>query len=138
VTALALASAWHSGGHVWKRLGDERRQYAAYSEAQRAHAVIDNVGLHSDVFDFYRDRVGRGDRMYFDVAPGGYGEFFDLPGIIAAIGEYYLLPAVRVPDLRNATVVLSYNADPSKLGVRFLTQDRAGQQLIFVSRISLP
>src|SRR5579862_3778591 len=92
VTALALYSAWHSGGHTWNRLASERREFAAYTEAQRAHAAIDEVGLKSDVFDFFRDRLVRGDRMYFDVAPGGYGEFFDLPGIVAALGEYYLLP----------------------------------------------
>jgi hypothetical protein len=138
VTALALYSAWHSGGHTWNRLAAERREFAAYTEAQRAHAVIDEVGLKSDVFDFFRDRLVRGDRMYFDVAPGGYGEFFDLPGIVAALGEYYLLPAAHVAGLKDATVVLSFNADPARLGVRFLTQDRAGEQLIFVSRAKFP
>jgi hypothetical protein len=138
VTALALFSAWHSGGHVWNRLSTEQQQYAAYSDVQRAHAPIDHVGLPSDVFDFYRDRLVRGDRIYFDVAPGGYGQFFDLPGIVAALGQYYLLPAVQVSDLEHATVVLSYDTDPAKLGVHFPTQDRAGQQLIFVSRLRSP
>jgi hypothetical protein len=119
-------------------LAQDRQTFAAYSEARRAHAAIDNVGLASGVFDFYRDRLVRGDRIYFDVAPGGYGEFFDLPSIIAALGHYYLLPAVHVRELKDATVVLSFNRDPARLGVRFLAQARAGQQLIFVARLKFP
>jgi hypothetical protein len=138
VTALALYSAWHSGGHVWHRLAHDRQEYAAYSESQRAHAAIDKVGLESGVFDFYKEHLVRGDRIYFQVAPGGFGEFYDLPGIVAALGRYYLLPAVQVPDLKDATVVVSLNADPGTLGVRFVTQSRAGQQLIFVSRLKRP
>ena len=76
--------------------------------------------------------------MYFQVAAGGYGEYFDLPEIVAAVGRYYLLPAVQVAELKDATVVVSLNADPATLGVRFLAQDRAGQQLIFVSRLKPP
>jgi hypothetical protein len=138
VTTLALYSAWHSGGHMWRRLGQDRHTYAAYTEYQRSHAVMLNLPLSPEPFDFYRDRLVRGDRVYFLVAPGGFGEFFTLPEIVAAVGRYYLLPAVQVPDVKDATVVLSWNADPATLGVHFVTQARAGEQLIFVSRLKAP
>ena len=82
--------------------------------------------------------MGRGDRIYFQVKPSGFGRFFDLPSIVAAVGRFYLLPAVQVPDLREATVVLSYFADPSLLHIHFPIQSRAGLQPIFVSRIKTP
>jgi hypothetical protein len=138
LTAVALYSAWHSGGHMWRRLADDRAKYAAYTEYDRAHAVMMALPLDPGPFDFYRDRLVRGDRVYFDVAPGGYGEFFTLPEIVAAVGRYYLLPAVEVPRLKDATVVVSWNADPAKLGVHFVTQSQAGVQLIFVSRLKTP
>jgi hypothetical protein len=70
--------------------------------------------------------------------PSGYGPNFDLPGIVEALGRFYFLPAVQTASLRDATVVVSYFADPSLLHVTFLTQVRAGLQPLWVSRISAP
>ena len=96
------------------------------------------MGLPADVFDFYADHLKPGDRFYLQVQPGGFGQFFDLPGIFGALGRFYFLPAVQVDDVHRATVVLSYHADPGELGLHFPTQVRAGEQPIYVSRIGTP
>jgi hypothetical protein len=138
VTALALYSAWHSGGHVWMMLAQEQRTYAAYAEYQRTHAVMLNLPLTGAPFDFYRDHLVRGDRIFFQVAPGGYGEFFTLPEIVSAVGRYYLLPGVQVPEMKSATVVLSWEADPNRLGVHVVTQSEDALEPFYVSRLKSP
>jgi hypothetical protein len=138
VTVLAFLSAWHSGGHVWHRSDADYRAYAGYSEVDREHAVIDAVPLPSYVFDWYRSYVHRGDRIYFQVLESGFSQWADLPDVVSTVGRYYLLPAVAVDDLADATVVLSYQADPNTLDAHYLTQVRLGLEPIFVSRIEAP
>ena len=138
LTALVLYSAWHTGSHMWARLGQDRATYARYSEYQRSQAVALNLPLTGAPFDFYRAHLVRGDRIFFQVAPGGYGEFATLPQIVAAVGRYYLLPAVQVPDLKDATVVLSWEADPARLGVHFVTQAEDALEPFYVSRLKTP
>jgi hypothetical protein len=135
LTVLALASAWHSGRHVWRLLASEYRTYSAYTPTQRRHAALDAIPVDSD---YYATYVHRGDRIYFQVPPGGLGEFFDLPSAVAAAGRLYLLPAVQADSLEDATVVVSYDADPALLHLSYVTQERAGLQLVFVSRIAGP
>jgi hypothetical protein len=134
-TVVALYSSWHSGGHVWRRLDGDYGIYSAYTDVQRRHAVLDKLPLPSDVFDFYAHYVGRGDRIYYQVLPSGFGEFCDLRTCVSEVGDYYLLPAVEVPDLRHATVVISYFADPALLKIHFPVQVRAGLNPFVVSRI---
>jgi hypothetical protein len=134
--AVALYSAWHSGGHVWRRFSADYRTYAAYTGIQRQHAPLDKVGLPSDVFDFYAEHLQRGDRIYFQVQKVPFGNYLDLPGIIAAAGRFYLLPAVQVTSLRRATVVVSYNEDPKLLHVRFSEKAEYGARPIYVSRLA--
>jgi hypothetical protein len=138
VAVLALVSAANSGPDVWRALGDLRETYAPYTEADREHAPITELGLPADVFDFYRDRVRRGDRMYFQVQEGILGQFFDQPTAFAFAARFYLLPAGQARDLDDATVVLTLIDDPARLGVPFLLQQQAGEQPIFVSRIRMP
>jgi hypothetical protein len=137
-TALALASAWHSGRHMWHRLQEDRKTYAALTPAQRRQAPLTAIPLPADVFDFYADRLSRGDRVYYQVQQSGFSHEFDLPTIVAAAGRFYLLPSVQTSDLAKATVVVSFKADPSLLHVKFVTQQQAGLQPFFVSRISAP
>ncbi len=132
---VALLSAAHSAGYVWRRLGEDRDRYAALTAAQRRHALVEQLGLPGDPFDFFAANVRRGDRVYYQVKPSGLGHFLDLPESVAAVGRYYLLPAVSEPDLRRANVVVTWEADPAKLGVRYVDQQRAGVQMMFVSRI---
>ena len=126
VTAVSLYSAWHSGGGVWGFLREDQRVYAAYSEDERAHAVMLRLPLTGAPFDFFRDHLVRGDRIFFQVGPGGFGPFLDRPQIVAAVGRYYLLPGVQVSDVRDATVVVTWEADPASLGLHFVTQSQDG------------
>jgi hypothetical protein len=134
-TAVALYSAWYSGGHVWRRIDAQYRAAASLTPLQRKHAPIDTLPLPSDIFDFYAAHVGRGDRIYYQVLPSGFGPSLDLPTIVGRVGDFYLLPSVRASDLRHATVVLSWYADPAQLHVHFPVQVRAGLQPIYVSRL---
>jgi hypothetical protein len=134
--AVALYSAWHSGGHVWRRFSVDYRTYSAYTDLQRQHAPIDKTGLPSDVFDFYAEHLERGDRIYFQVQKVPFGNYLDLPGIIAATGRFYLLPAVQVTSLARATVVVSFNESPRLLHLRFARQAQYGARPIYVSRLA--
>ena len=138
VTAIALASAWHSGERVWRHLEDQRRVYGSYNEVQRRHALITAMSLPGDVFDFYRQFVGRGDRVYYQVRESGLGRFLDLPTAVRYAGRYYLLPALEATTLDDATVVVTFFEDPKLLRVPYVTQQQAGLQPIFVSRIRAP
>jgi hypothetical protein len=134
--ALAALSCVLHIREDWQRLGDGRARDAALSTSERARTPIEGLPLPSNVFDFYRDRLHRGDRYYLQVLESGFGPFADLPTIVATVSRFYLLPAVQVATLAEANVVLSWEADPGLLGVSFSEQDRAGLQLFFVSRIA--
>jgi hypothetical protein len=123
---------------MWHLLGSEHRLYASLTPKQREQEPLTAIPLPADVFDFYADRLVRGDRVYYQVQQSGFSHSFDLPSIVTAAGRFYLLPSVQVTDLKRATVVVSFKADPRTLGVRFVTQQEAGLQLFFVSRISSP
>jgi hypothetical protein len=137
-TVLALVSAWHSGRHMWHRLQQDRATYAPLTGEQRARAPLTAIPLPADVFDWYASLLTRGDRVYYQVEPSGFSHSFDLPTIVEAAGRYYLLPSVQVTDPKRATVVVSYMADPRFLHLHFVTQQQAGAQPIFVSRIATP
>jgi hypothetical protein len=129
---LALVSAWHSGAHMWQRVQNDYRTYSPYTPTERKHAAATAFGLDGDIFDFYADFLGRGDRFYVQVDAGHN------PDAVRMFAGYYLLPAVEVGDPSRATVVISYWTDPGTLGIHYLTQREAGLQPIFVSRISAP
>jgi hypothetical protein len=135
---LALASAWHSGGHV---LGLLRAGYATYAplcETQRRQAPTAGFEIPGSIFDFFAAHIVPGDRVYYQVLPSGLSSNVTLPEAVAAIGNFYLLPGVETTDLADATVVVSWFEDPGLLHVRFLTQVQAGAQPLFVSRIRVP
>ena len=136
VAAVGLYSAWHAGGHVWRASSSEYRTYAGYTDVQRRHAPVDGIPLPSEVFDFYAAHVHRGDRVYFQVVVEPFGNYLDLPGIVAATGRYYLLPALQVSDPRQATVVLSWRADPRRLHLRYASRERFGAKPFFASRVA--
>ena len=136
VTCLALFSAWHSASPTWHRLNADYRTYSAYSKLQRTHAASEAAGFNGSFFDFLASHLGRGDRIYYQVPRTPYGTL-DLHDTVAALGNFYLLPAVQVGDLEDATVVVSYDADPALLGRTFLSQLRFGPR-ISLSRIAQP
>ena len=61
----------------------------------------------------------------------------DLHDTVAALGRYYLAPAVEVTDPADATVVVSYDADPAALGKTFALQRQLGDRIYF-SRVRFP
>jgi hypothetical protein len=138
LTILALASSWHSGRHIWRLLGAERRAYAAYSEADRRHAPLAQLELPGEVFDWYASFLLHGDRAYYQVLHSGLSHDLDLPGAFGYGARFYLLPAVEETDLGRATVVVSFHADPRLLDAHYVTKQRSGLQPIFVSRIRVP
>jgi hypothetical protein len=136
-TAIALVSAWHSGRHMWHRLTQDYRTYAAMTPTERKHAPLAELELPGDVFDWYAQYVARGDRVYYQVLPSGLGTM-DLPTAVRYAGAFYLRPAAEVSDPKQATVVISFMADPTFLHMHFITQQRSGLQPIFVSRVRAP
>jgi hypothetical protein len=136
VTCLALLSAWHSAAPTWRRLNADYRTYSAYSKPARAHAASEAAGFNGSLFDFLASHLRRGDRIYYQVPRTPYGTL-DLHDTVAALGNFYLLPAVQVSDPEDATVVVSYDADPARLGRTFVSQLPFGPR-IFLSRISQP
>jgi hypothetical protein len=121
---------------VWRQLELEHTIYGGYSDIQRERAPVADVPLPTGAFDFFAAHVRRGDRIYFQVTPAGFSEFFDLPEIISGAGRFYLLPAVQVKDLGDATVVVSWGEDPSRLQLHYVSQVRFGLLPIYVSRLS--
>jgi hypothetical protein len=137
-TVIALYSAWHSIGHMHRLLTVEGQAAAQLTDVQRRQAPVTSFAMSGDIFDFFARYLLPGDRVYFQVMPSGYGTGFDLPQAVEALGRFYFLPAVQATKLKDATVVVSYFADPGLLHRKFVLQVRAGLQTLFVSRISAP
>jgi hypothetical protein len=130
-----VASIAQTYSDVWTRLTDQRSRYGPLSEVERERYPGTSIPLPAEVFDWYRAQLKPGDRIYFQVLESGFGQFADLPTVVRVFGHYYLLPAVTVRDLDEANVVVSWEADPAALGLEYVSQQRAGLQLYFVSRI---
>jgi len=132
---VALVSVWHSAAPAWHRLDRDHDTYAAYSELDRVEAPAARAGISGDLFDVFASNVRRGDRVYFQVPRRPYGTL-DLHDTIAALGRYFFLPAVEVAEPDEATVVMSYEADPKELHRAFLTQVPWGGD--YLSRLGNP
>jgi hypothetical protein len=136
VTVLALASVWHAAAPTWRKLNADYRAFSAYSELQRDGAASANAGFNPELFAALASSIDDDDRVYFQVPRRPYGTL-DLHDTFAALGRYYLAPAVEVTDPDDATVVVSYEADPADLGREILLQRQLGPR-IFVSRLESP
>jgi hypothetical protein len=135
VSCVALVSVWHSAAPTWHRLVGDHDTFAAYSQLDREQAPAVRAGISGDLFDFFASNLRRGDRVYFQVPRRPYGTL-DLHDTIAALGRYFFLPAVEVADPGDATVVVSYGADPKQLHRAFISQVSLGDN--HLSRISYP
>jgi hypothetical protein len=134
--ALALASVARTGAHTDHRLRADRADYAAMPRSERDTLYITSLGLPADPFAWYATYVGRGDRLSYQVMASGLGHFIDLPEAVEDVGRYDLLPARSVTRRSDANVIVSWDADPGLLHLRFESQQRLGLQLYFVSRIA--
>jgi len=122
--------------HSWRFMRTQHAAFAGYSATQREQSYGAQLPLPMNLFDFYRQYLQPGDRYYAQVQNGAFGRFIDKKTAVRTVGRLYLLPAIEVPDLRHADVVISWEADPGLLHLRYLEQARLGLQLMFVSRIA--
>jgi hypothetical protein len=136
VVAGGLAwSGWKDVPHSWRLM---RTQYAAYhglTRAQRDQEFIAALPLRTDIFDFWRAWLRPGDRYWIQIPYEAFSANADKKLVVRSVSHLYLLPAIEARSLADANVVLSWDADPGLLHLRFGEQHRAGLQLIFVSRI---
>jgi hypothetical protein len=130
LTVVALLSAWRSGRDMWRYMAHEYAGYSTQTAVERRRMPVERVPLPGDVFDWYAERVHRGDRIYLQIQPGRARR-----DAVEAAARFYLLPAVIVTDLADANVIVSFYEDPATLGARLLSREQAGLQPIFVSRI---
>ena len=119
----------------YRDLNDQRTRFDWMSEDQRNQAFGTMIPTRMDVFDFYRRSLRRDDRYYMQVTDAAFGAA-SRAVVVHNVGRFYLAPAVEVSRPSDATVVLSYEADPGVLPLKYSAQVRAGLQLFFVSRIA--
>ena len=135
-TVVALVSIWHAAAPTWNRLNDDHRTWAPYTEIARNEAAAVNAGFAGSFFDTLASYVEGDDRVYFQAPHRAYGTL-DLHDTLAALGRWYLAPAIEVTDPDSVTVVISYEADPAELGKQWVVQRQLGDRIWF-SRVSYP
>jgi hypothetical protein len=135
-TVAALVwSGWHDVPRSWRLMRDQHVQYASMTRTQRDQAFGALVPIRMDIFDFWRAWLRPGDRYYIQIPNEAFSSTADKKLVVRTISHLYLLPATEAKDLADATVVLSWDDDPAKLHLHYIEQERAGLQLIFVSRV---
>ena len=136
--AIALASALITLPDTWRWLADQRSGLERLTALDRHQAPGFNNRLPVGAFDFFRANVGRGDRVFVLARPGTSVRGVDFPTAARTFARYYLLPAIVVDDVRDATVVVAIAADPKMLGPTYksvLTEDNG---TFVVARIEDP
>jgi hypothetical protein len=136
VLAVGVASTAKGFGFSREILASTRAQGAGLTAEERVHSPGDTLPLAMDRFDFWRQHLSKDDRYWLDVHQTGFGQFLDLPSAVAALSRFYLLPAVQSPSLAEATVVLSWDEDPARLGLRYWRVDREGSQLVYAAHVA--
>lgn len=137
LTVVALVdSVWHDVPHSWRLMRNEHTRFAGYTRAQRDQAFGALIPIRMDIFDFWRAQLRSGDRYWIQIPPEAFSSNADKKLVVRSIAHLYLLPAIETRHLSDATVVLSWDADPGTLHLAYSEQARAGIQLIFVSRIA--
>jgi len=122
-------------GPTLDHMRDERARFVGMTSSQRERAYGELIPLRMDVFDFYRSFLRPGDRYWVQVEPTPFSTFGTKADIVRGVGRMALLPAVEVERPKDADVILSWDSDPGTLPYRYSEQHRAGQQLLFVSRV---
>src|SRR5690242_17049879 len=135
VVSLAW-SGWKDVPHSWRLMRTQHEVYAPLTRAQRDQAFGTSIPLRMDILDFWRAWLRPGDRYWIQIPYEAFSTNADKKLIVRSVSHLYLLPAIEAPSLARANVVLSWDADPGTLGLRYSEQQRAGLQLVFVSRIA--
>jgi hypothetical protein len=137
LTVLGLAySGWKDLPHSWRLMRSQYVSYSGYTRDQRDRAFGTAIPMPMDIIDYWRAWLRPGDRYWIQMPRESFSSFGDKRYVARSISHVYLLPAIETLNLARATVVLSWDADPGLLHLKFSDQERAGLQLIFVSRIA--
>jgi hypothetical protein len=136
-TVLALLwSVWKDVPHSWRLMRSQHAAYAGYDRTQRDEAFGALIPIRMDIFEWWRAHLQRGDRYWIQIPHETFSANADKKLVVRTIAHLFLLPATEARSLSDATIVLSWDADPSTLHLRYLEKDRAGLQLIFATRLS--
>jgi hypothetical protein len=135
VVAALARSVWLDVPHSWRLMRNERLRFAGYTSAQRAQAFGALLPIRMDIFDFWRGFLRPGDRYWIQIPDEAFSANADKRLVVRTVAHLYLLPALETRHLADATVVLSWDADPGLLHLTYSDQIRAGLQVIFASRI---
>jgi hypothetical protein len=134
---LGLAwSVWKDVPHSWRLMRSQYRLYSPLTRTQRDEAFGAQIPLRMDIIDFWRAWLRPGDRYWIQIPNEAFSVNADKRLIVRSVSHLYLLPAVEATSLADANVVLSWDADPGTLHLRYSERQRAGLQLVFVSRIA--
>jgi hypothetical protein len=109
--------------------------YAGYTQARRERAFGMQIPIPMDIFDFWRDGLRPGDRYWIQMPAAAFATGADKRYIARNIAHVYLLPAIEASRPKDATVILTWDADPAALHLHYGLQREAGLQLIFTSRV---
>ena len=117
--AVAVASAALTLPATWRWLTEQRADLEGLTAVDREQAAGFNNRLPVGGFDFFRANVRRGDRVYVLARQGTSVRGVDFPTAARTFARYYLLPAIVVDDVRDATVVVAIAEDPKQLGLEY-------------------
>jgi hypothetical protein len=109
--------------------------YAGYTRTQRDEAYGALIPIRMYIRGCWRLQLPPGDRCWIPIPYEALSATAVKRFVVRSVSHLYLLPATEATGLRDATVVLSWDADPGTLHLRYTEQARAGLQLVFVSRI---
>ena len=135
VAGALVWSGWKDVPHSWRLMRTQYSVYHGLTRAQRDQEFIGALPLRTDIFDFWRRWLRPGDRYWIQIPYEAFSANADKKLVVRSVSHLYLLPAVEARSLAGANVVLSWDADPGLLHLRYSEQYRAGLQLLFVSRI---
>ena len=114
---VALASGLKDLPGTWDWLSGQHAQFASLSAEERAQEPGTAQLLPVDAFDFFRAKLGDGDRYYLAVTKAGFTTGVDRGTAARIFGRFYLLPAIQVDAPEEANVVLTIGIDPHSLGL---------------------
>jgi hypothetical protein len=134
VAALAY-SGWRDVPHSFDLMRSQHASFVGYTQAQRERAFGAHIPMPMEIFDFWRDGMRPGDRYWIQMPPMPFASDADKRYIARNIAHVYLLPAIEASSLADATIILTWDADPATLHLRYGEQREAGLQLIFTSRV---
>jgi hypothetical protein len=136
IAVLALVySAWTDVPHSWRLMRTQHDAYVGFTRAERDRAFGTAIPMPMDIFDFWRSYLRPWDRYYIQMPHEAFSSNGDKKFVAGLIARVYLLPAIQTTDLKDATAVLSWDADPSTLPLSYWLKFQSGQQPIFVARV---